>query len=99
MNQVNLHPLLHPLCPLSPLCLLQPQLYLIHFEQLNSRDVRRFLPGSVHHGIRIEGERKCLMFYLPKLFIVGLLWLSAVTLGIWQTVNELQDPTLHMARV
>ncbi|XP_041716292.1 transmembrane protein 181 isoform X1 [Coregonus clupeaformis] len=47
----------------------------------------------VYHGIRVQGERKCLTFYLPKLVIVGLLWLSAVTLGIWQTVNELQDPT------
>uniref|UniRef100_A0A671V6T8 Transmembrane protein 181 n=1 Tax=Sparus aurata TaxID=8175 RepID=A0A671V6T8_SPAAU len=40
----------------------------------------------VYHGIRVQGERKCLTFYLPKLIIVGLLWLSAVTLGIWQTV-------------
>ncbi|TRY87195.1 hypothetical protein DNTS_031725, partial [Danionella cerebrum] len=47
----------------------------------------------VYHGIRVQGERKFLTFYLPKLVIVGLLWLSAVTLGIWQTVNELQDPT------
>ncbi|KAM3861311.1 transmembrane protein 181 [Diretmus argenteus] len=47
----------------------------------------------VYHGIRVQCERKCLTFYLPKLVIVGLLWLSAVTLGIWQTVNELQDPT------
>ncbi|XP_046877862.1 transmembrane protein 181 isoform X2 [Hypomesus transpacificus] len=47
----------------------------------------------VYHGIRVQGERKCLTFYLPKLVVVGLLWLSAVTLGIWQTVNELQDPT------
>uniref|UniRef100_A0A8C9WHK8 Transmembrane protein 181 n=1 Tax=Scleropages formosus TaxID=113540 RepID=A0A8C9WHK8_SCLFO len=47
----------------------------------------------VYHGIRVQGERKCLTFYLPKLLIVGLLWLSAITLGIWQTVNELHDPT------
>ncbi|KAM9356020.1 transmembrane protein 181 [Pholidichthys leucotaenia] len=47
----------------------------------------------VYHGIRIQGERRFLTFYLPKLVIVGLLWLSAVTLGIWQTVNELHDPT------
>ncbi|XP_072217973.1 transmembrane protein 181 isoform X1 [Leuresthes tenuis] len=47
----------------------------------------------VYHGIRVQGERKFLTFYLPKLIIVGLLWLSAVTLGIWQTVNELRDPT------
>ncbi|XP_066467424.1 transmembrane protein 181 [Tiliqua scincoides] len=47
----------------------------------------------VYHGIRVQGERKCLTFYFPKLLIVGLLWLVSVTLGIWQTVNELQDPT------
>ncbi|XP_010902940.1 transmembrane protein 181 isoform X2 [Esox lucius] len=47
----------------------------------------------VYHGIRVQGERKCLTFYLPKLVVVGFLWLSAVTLGIWQTVNELKDPT------
>ncbi|CAH2251454.1 transmembrane 181 isoform X1 [Pelobates cultripes] len=47
----------------------------------------------VYHGIRVQAERKCLTFYLPKFFIVGLLWLASVTLGIWQTVNELRDPT------
>ncbi|XP_004674218.1 PREDICTED: LOW QUALITY PROTEIN: transmembrane protein 181 [Condylura cristata] len=46
----------------------------------------------VYHGIRVQGERRCLTFYLPKFFIVGLLWLASVTLGIWQTVNELHDP-------
>uniref|UniRef100_A0A8C3VUW9 Transmembrane protein 181 n=1 Tax=Catagonus wagneri TaxID=51154 RepID=A0A8C3VUW9_9CETA len=45
-----------------------------------------------YHGIRVQGERKCLTFYVPKFFIVGLLWLASVTLGIWQTVNELHDP-------
>uniref|UniRef100_A0A8C3DJC5 Transmembrane protein 181 n=1 Tax=Corvus moneduloides TaxID=1196302 RepID=A0A8C3DJC5_CORMO len=47
----------------------------------------------VYHGIRVQGERKCLTFYLPKFFIVGLLWLASVTLGIWQTVYEVHDPT------
>ncbi|XP_004701988.1 transmembrane protein 181 [Echinops telfairi] len=46
----------------------------------------------VYHGIRVQGERKCLTFYLPKFFLVGLLWLASVTLGVWQTVNELHDP-------
>uniref|UniRef100_A0A8C9J099 Transmembrane protein 181 n=1 Tax=Piliocolobus tephrosceles TaxID=591936 RepID=A0A8C9J099_9PRIM len=31
----------------------------------------------VYHGIRVQGERKCLTFYLPKFFIVGLLWLAS----------------------
>ncbi|KAG8583415.1 hypothetical protein GDO81_008396, partial [Engystomops pustulosus] len=47
----------------------------------------------VYHGIRVQGERKCATFYLPKFLIVGMLWLASVTLGIWQTVNELHDPT------
>uniref|UniRef100_A0A8C3KTN3 Transmembrane protein 181 n=1 Tax=Chrysolophus pictus TaxID=9089 RepID=A0A8C3KTN3_CHRPC len=47
----------------------------------------------VYHGIRVQGERKCLTFYLPKFLIVGLLWLASVTLGVWQTVNEVHDPT------
>ncbi|XP_072358701.1 transmembrane protein 181 isoform X9 [Scyliorhinus torazame] len=47
----------------------------------------------VYHGFRVQGERNFMTFYLPKLLIVGLLWLAAVTLGIWQTVNELRDPT------
>uniref|UniRef100_A0A8C6V484 Transmembrane protein 181 n=1 Tax=Naja naja TaxID=35670 RepID=A0A8C6V484_NAJNA len=47
----------------------------------------------VYHGIRVQGERKCMTFYFPKFLIVGLLWLASVTLGIWQTVNELHDPT------
>ncbi|XP_053150228.1 transmembrane protein 181 isoform X3 [Hemicordylus capensis] len=47
----------------------------------------------VYHGIRVQGERKCLTFYFPKFLIVGLLWLASVALGIWQTVNELHDPT------
>ncbi|KAG8444332.1 hypothetical protein GDO86_009498 [Hymenochirus boettgeri] len=47
----------------------------------------------IYHGIRVQGERKCLTFYMPKVFIVGLLWIASVTLGVWQTVNELHDPT------
>ncbi|PNJ79160.1 TMEM181 isoform 2 [Pongo abelii] len=48
----------------------------------------------VYHGIRVQGERKCLTFYLPKFFIVGLLWLASVTLGIWQTFAYV-EPALH----
>lgn len=43
------------------------------------------------HGIR-QSERR-LGFYLPKLLIVGLLWVAAFTLSSWQQYNELQDPT------
>ncbi|KAK2558029.1 Transmembrane protein 181 [Acropora cervicornis] len=43
------------------------------------------------HGIR-QSERR-VGFYLPKVFIVGLLWIAAFTLSSWQQYNELQDPT------
>lgn len=43
------------------------------------------------HGIR-QSERK-LSFYLPKVLIVGLLWIASFTLSSWQQYNELQDPT------
>ncbi|KAJ7391406.1 hypothetical protein OS493_018450 [Desmophyllum pertusum] len=43
------------------------------------------------HGIR-QSERR-LSFYLPKILIVGLLWVAAFTLSSWQQYNELQDPT------
>lgn len=44
------------------------------------------------HGIR-QSERRFLTFYMPKLLIVGLLWVSAFTLSSWQQYNELRDPT------
>eukprot|EP00058_Branchiostoma_floridae_P005118 XP_002590606.1 hypothetical protein BRAFLDRAFT_83753 [Branchiostoma floridae] len=45
-----------------------------------------------YHGIR-QYERRFMTFYVPKVMIVGLLWISAVTLASWQEYNELQDPT------
>lgn len=46
----------------------------------------------VYHGLR-QNERHILTFYLPKLLIVGMLWISAITMATWQKYNELQDPT------
>ncbi|CAB3364753.1 Hypothetical predicted protein [Cloeon dipterum] len=46
----------------------------------------------IYHGLR-QNERNILTFYLPKVLIVGMLWLSAVVMAIWQKYNELQDPT------
>jgi hypothetical protein len=40
-----------------------------------------------------QNERHVLTFYLPKLLIVGMLWISAITMATWQKFNELQDPT------
>lgn len=48
----------------------------------------------LYHGIR-QTDRRFSTFYLPKLFVVGLIWIAAVTLASWQEYNELQDPTYY----
>ena len=42
---------------------------------------------------RFKTKRKFATFYLPKLVIVGLMWLAAVALSTWQVYRELADPT------
>lgn len=42
-----------------------------------------------------QNERHFLTFYMPKLFVVAMLWFPAVILSTWQRVNELQDPTYN----
>lgn len=34
-----------------------------------------------------------LTFYLPKVILVGSLWLSAIILASWQKLNTAKDPT------
>lgn len=34
-----------------------------------------------------------MVFYLPKLIVVGMLWFAAIILGTWERYNEMQDPT------
>ncbi|KAL1123112.1 hypothetical protein AAG570_002200 [Ranatra chinensis] len=46
----------------------------------------------MYHGLR-QTERRLLTFYLPKILIVGPVWITSVTMATWQKVNELQDPT------
>ncbi|XP_077297204.1 transmembrane protein 181 [Arctopsyche grandis] len=46
----------------------------------------------MYHGLR-QNERWFMTFYFPKLFIVGMIWLSAIILATWQKYNELRDPT------
>ncbi|XP_014287731.1 transmembrane protein 181 isoform X2 [Halyomorpha halys] len=46
----------------------------------------------IYHGLR-QTERKLITFYLPKLLIVGPLWITGVVLATWQKANELHDPT------
>ncbi|XP_052810740.1 transmembrane protein 181-like isoform X2 [Mya arenaria] len=46
----------------------------------------------IYHGVR-QTDRRFWKFYSLKVLIVGLIWISAVTLSSWQEYNELQDPT------
>ncbi|KAE8749564.1 hypothetical protein FOCC_FOCC003830 [Frankliniella occidentalis] len=48
----------------------------------------------IYHGLR-QNERRWVAFYLPKLLLVGLLWLGAVVMASWQKCNELHDPTYN----
>lgn len=40
-----------------------------------------------------QNERRLLTFYLPKLLLVGPVWLCAVLMATWQKYNEHLDPT------
>eukprot|EP00112_Aurelia_sp_Birch-Aquarium-sp1_P026066 Seg900.9 transcript_id=Seg900.9/GoldUCD/mRNA.D3Y31 product="putative ribonuclease P protein subunit 3" protein_id=Seg900.9/GoldUCD/D3Y31 len=44
------------------------------------------------HGIR-QSERTFVSFYLPKIMIVGLMWITGCVLLGWQQHNELYDPS------
>ncbi|XP_044761439.1 transmembrane protein 181 [Coccinella septempunctata] len=48
----------------------------------------------IYHGLR-QNERKFLTFYVPKLFLVAMLWFPAIILSTWEKVNELEDPTYN----
>lgn len=46
----------------------------------------------VYHGLR-QNERRFIIFYLPKLALVGAIWISMVVMGVWQKFSEMNDPT------
>nr|CAG4635359.1 EOG090X03I5 [Artemia franciscana] len=46
----------------------------------------------IYHGLR-QNERSFLIFYSPKITVVGTLWLLAVTVETTQNSRELEDPT------
>ncbi|XP_022106833.1 transmembrane protein 181-like isoform X2 [Acanthaster planci] len=47
-----------------------------------------------YHGIR-KSDRKWLYFYLPKLILVGVIWVAAVVLACWSQYRTLYDPTFN----
>ena len=44
------------------------------------------------HGLR-QTERRFYRFYLPKLVLVGSMWVSALTTVVLELTNELRDPS------
>ena len=46
----------------------------------------------VYHGLR-QNDRRFLIFYLPKVALVGSIWLSVVTVTIWKEIDEMNDPS------
>ncbi|XP_070568299.1 transmembrane protein 181-like isoform X4 [Ptychodera flava] len=47
-----------------------------------------------YHAVR-QSERRFLPFYVPKMIITGILWLTAFCLATYQQYHELQDPTFQ----
>lgn len=46
----------------------------------------------VYHGLR-QNDRRWLIFYLPKVVLVGSIWLSMIVVAMWQEYEEVSDPT------
>nr|CAG4643098.1 EOG090X03I5 [Ilyocryptus agilis] len=46
----------------------------------------------VYHGLR-QNDRRFIVFYLPKVALVISIWLSMITVAIWQEYAEIADPT------
>lgn len=46
----------------------------------------------VYHGLR-QNDRRFIIFYLPKLVLVGSIWTSMITMAVWQKYTEVNDPT------
>jgi len=41
----------------------------------------------------VQNKRRLMTFYMPKLMLVGSLWLLVVSLSFWQEYQQLRDPT------
>ena len=46
----------------------------------------------VYHGLR-QNDRRFIIFYLPKVLLVGSIWLSMIVVAVWQDIEEVNDPT------
>ena len=53
------------------------------------------ISSPIYHFLFFQNKRLFATFYAPKLIIVGLIWITAVTLSSWQEYNELRDPTYN----
>ena len=46
----------------------------------------------IYHGLR-QNDRRLLVFYMPKVILVGSIWLSMIMVAVWQEYEEVNDPT------
>ncbi|XP_066254636.1 transmembrane protein 181 [Euwallacea similis] len=46
---------------------------------------------SVYHGLR-QNERNLYTFYLPKFFVVAMMYFPTMVMSTWQKIGELKDP-------
>ncbi|CAL8069355.1 unnamed protein product [Calicophoron daubneyi] len=70
-------------------------LYMDHVFQGTFLCTLLFFWLCVYHGMRTTRRKFC-GFYLPKLIIVGVLWLTFLSVAGWQTFNEYTDPTFNI---
>jgi len=43
----------------------------------------------------LQTKRKFSVFYFPKLLLVGLFWVSVVTVLSWESYQQVNDPTYN----
>ncbi|RDD37797.1 Transmembrane protein 181 [Trichoplax sp. H2] len=52
----------------------------------------------ISHSMREHYSKKFFTFYAPKILLVGLLWIAAFTLSVWQETIELNAPIEQYAQ-
>jgi len=49
-----------------------------------------------YHGLKtVKSDRNFISFYLSKVILCTLFWVTAILIGFWQKYNETKDPTYH----
>ena len=54
-----------------------------------------FVSSLIYSLCPLQSDHKWALFYLPKISLVGVLWLSAILLACWQEYEARGDPTFN----